>query len=98
MSEGDKVCLRAGAASIFQTIQNNKRMEELISDLIRLVAKTHVKASDNEYELVQIKLMLAQLVSQNKYLYDHNEKLTERISALEQGEGCFGDRKKLRKA
>ncbi|AMM95134.1 hypothetical protein UP17_24005 [Peribacillus simplex] len=65
-------------------MHEKKRMEELISDLIRHVAKTHVKTSNNEYELVQINLMLTQLKTQNKYLYEHNEKLMQRISALEQ--------------
>lgn len=43
-------------------------------------------------------MLLTGMELQNKYLYDHNEKLAERISALENGEGFLGDRKKLHNA
>ncbi|MEY9870044.1 hypothetical protein ABIE66_005423 [Peribacillus sp. B2I2] len=38
----------AGAGKLYKTIQKKKRMEELISDLIHHVGKTHVKTSNNE--------------------------------------------------
>ncbi|MGE6377180.1 hypothetical protein [Peribacillus muralis] len=84
--------------SLYKILQTNKHMEERLSVLIGHVAKTHVRTWDNEYELGQVKSMLIELEMQNKYLYDHNEKLTERISALEKSAGLLVDRKKLRKA
>ncbi|WP_285767898.1 hypothetical protein [Peribacillus sp. SI8-4] len=86
------------ADSLNDFMQINKRMEERISVLIGHLARTHVRTWDNGYELGQVKMMLNELEMQNKYLYDHNEKLMERVSALEKGEGFLGDRKKLRKA
>lgn len=38
----------AGAGKLYKTIQKKKRMEELISDLIHHLVKTHVKTSNNE--------------------------------------------------
>ncbi|MDM5361305.1 hypothetical protein [Peribacillus sp. ACCC06369] len=38
----------AGAGKLYKTIQKKKRMEELISDLIHHLGKTHVKTSNNE--------------------------------------------------
>jgi hypothetical protein len=77
------VCEKERWSPLVNSEQDMQRIEELIGDLIRHVAKTHGKTTDNEFELIQIKLMLSQIEEQNKYLYEHNEKLTERITALE---------------
>ncbi|AOH57162.1 hypothetical protein ABE28_022690 [Peribacillus muralis] len=97
MSEECKDCLRK-EDSLYKILQTNKHMEERLSVLIGHVAKTQVRTWDNEYEIGQVKSMHIELETQNKYLYDHNEKLTERISALEKSAGLLADRKKLRKA
>ena len=86
MSEGN-VKLSSGQKQIpllFSSIQDKQRMEELIGDLIRHVAKTHVQTKVNEDELKHLKIKVAQLESHNKYLYEHNEKLENRITDLEQ--------------
>ncbi|MFJ7752836.1 hypothetical protein ACQKGI_16195 [Peribacillus muralis] len=97
MSEECKNCLRK-EDFLYNLLQTNKHMEERLSVLIGHVAKTQVSTWDNEYEIGQVKSMLIELETQNKYLYDHNEKLIERISALEKSAGLLADRKKLRKA
>ncbi|PJN88245.1 hypothetical protein [Bacillus sp. mrc49] len=97
MSEECKVC-HGKEASLYKIVQNNKRLEERVSILIGYVARAQVRNWDNEYELRKVKVLLTGMELQNKYLYDHNEKLAERISALEKGEGFLGDRKKLRNA
>ncbi|WP_057911940.1 hypothetical protein [Peribacillus muralis] len=97
MSEECRFCLE-GEDSLSKFMQDNKQMEERLSVLIGLMAKNHVRTWDNEYELGQVKSMLIELELQNKYLYDHNEKLMKRISALEKGAGYLNERKKLREA
>ncbi|MFJ7745042.1 hypothetical protein [Peribacillus sp. NPDC097295] len=85
MSEGNKK-LPGGQARIpllFSSVQDKQRLEELIGDLIRHVAKTHVQTKVNEDELHHLKMKVAQLESHNKYLYEHNEKLEKRIKHLE---------------
>lgn len=68
---------------LFSSLQDKQRMEELIGDLIRHVAKTLVQTKENEDELKHLTLKVAQLESYNKYLYEHNEKLENRVSDLE---------------
>lgn len=86
MSEGNKK-LPSGQARIpllFSSIQDKQRLEELIGDLIRHVAKTHVQTKVNEDELKHLKMKVTQLESHNKYLYEHNERLEKRVTHLEQ--------------
>ncbi|MCK1994503.1 hypothetical protein GW626_21725 [Peribacillus muralis] len=97
MSEECRLCLE-GEDSLTKFMQDNKQMEERLSVLIGHMAKNHVRTWDIEFELGQVKSMLIELELQNKYLYDHNEKLTKRISALEKGAGYLNERKKLREA
>ncbi|MGE7603902.1 hypothetical protein ACQKL5_15625 [Peribacillus sp. NPDC097675] len=86
MSEGNERLLdgQKRIPLLFSSVQDKQRLEELIGDLIRHVAKTHVQTKVNEDELHHLKMKVAQLESHNKYLYEHNEKLEKRVTHLEQ--------------
>ncbi|SFC22519.1 hypothetical protein SAMN05443252_102277 [Bacillus sp. OV322] len=64
--------------------QKTERTDQLIGDLIRYIAKTHVKVSNSEYQMVQLEIILARVESESKALRAQNESLIQRLSELEQ--------------
>ncbi|WP_419882369.1 hypothetical protein ACN6MY_00620 [Peribacillus sp. B-H-3] len=64
--------------------QRAERTDQLIGDLIRYIAKTHVKVSNSEYQMVQLEIILARVESESKALRAQNESLLQRLSELEQ--------------
>ena len=61
----------------------DRRIEELIGDLIRHVAKTHVITSGNQEDAAQMKGQLGKLECQVEAILKNQQMLSERVALLE---------------
>ena len=61
----------------------DSRIEELIGDLIRHVAKTHVITSGNQEEAAQMKRQLGKLECQVESILKNQKTLSDRVAKLE---------------
>ncbi|WP_409303159.1 hypothetical protein [Peribacillus sp. SCS-155] len=64
--------------------QRFNRMEEIIGDLTRIIGKTHVKASNTEFLIVQLQMASESWEQKYKMLEEKNDELSRRLMALEQ--------------
>lgn len=63
--------------------QQMERVEELVGDLIRFIARTNVKTTNGEHQLAELEFILARLESRYKALQKSNESILVRLANLE---------------
>ncbi|MDQ0218475.1 hypothetical protein ELQ35_03745 [Peribacillus cavernae] len=74
------VCSTANQSAAYQRLE---KMEELLGDLIRFIARTNVKTANGETQLAELELILARLEFQYKSLQEKNESILLRLAYLE---------------
>jgi len=64
--------------------QRIERVEQITGDLISFIAKTQVKTTNFEYQLVQLEVIAARLETKYKVLVKENADILQRLEKLEQ--------------
>lgn len=82
--EDEKIGNRMETSVFFPPKQRIERVEQITGDLISFIAKTQVKTTNFEYQLVQLEMIAARLETKYKVLIKENAEILQRLEKLEQ--------------
>jgi hypothetical protein len=82
------------SANPITAYQRMEKVEELIGDLIRFIARTNAKTTNGENQLAELEFILARLDSQQKTLLAQNESILRRLTNLESHQDTEQSRRK----